>query len=72
VSPGQDRWIGLQGTGSLSNPASWTWITGEPNTFAHWSAGEPNGSGPCARMKTDGTWGDQTCNTSLTGVCERE
>ncbi len=74
IGTGMERWIGLLRTGDAgaTNPAAFTWITGEPSTFANWTAGEPNGSGPCARLRTDGTWADQTCATSLAAICERE
>ena len=74
ISGGQERWIGLARTSDagVTDAAAFAWITGEPSTFAHWTPGEPNGSGPCVRMKTDGTWADQTCATSLAAICEFE
>jgi hypothetical protein len=72
VSPGVDRWIGLhiQGGGTSTNPSSFSWVTGEPSTYANWGSGEPNGAGSCVRMRGDGSWADQSCNNSLAAVCE--
>ncbi len=68
-----DRWIGL--AKDYSAPAvatNYKWITGETGSYSHWQAGEPNGSGSCARLRSDGTWADYSCNTNLIAICERE
>jgi hypothetical protein len=39
-------WIGgRQTTGATEPSGGWTWVTGEPFTFANWYAGEPNDYG---------------------------
>lgn len=65
-----DRWIGLA---IFSGGSSWRWITSEPLTYTNWdtAAGEPNGSGYCARIRGT-TWADIGCNSSYPAVCERE
>ena len=72
VSPGVDRWIGLEraADAGATDASSFGWITGETTSYSNWSSGEPNGSGPCVRMKSDGTWGDQVCADSLAAICE--
>ncbi|MBI2392131.1 MAG: C-type lectin domain-containing protein [Deltaproteobacteria bacterium] len=64
-----ERWIGLARFGGAS---TFTWLTGEPVSFTYWNAGEPNGSGACARMLAGGRWADYSCSTSFTAICERE
>jgi len=63
-----ERWIGLA---RFSGSSSFRWITSEPVTYTNWASGEPNGSGYCARLRTDG-WADIGCDQSFPGVCERE
>jgi len=77
---GGDRWIGLaRKPTDPSTKASFVWVTGEAATYDHWATGEPNGSGPCARMVNgiggpgpSGTWGDRGCDTMQQAICERE
>ncbi len=67
-----DRWIGLsRPAGSTSTDASFVWITGETSSFRAWASGEPNGTGLCARIRSSGSWGDQTCSNAYTVICER-
>jgi hypothetical protein len=75
VGSGVDRWIGLsRDAAAPAVDASYLWITGEPRAgYANWTAGEPNGSGTCVRMKAGGVqWGDDVCTTAHDAVCERE
>jgi len=69
-----DRWIGLdRPAGSPTGDASFAWTTGEARSYTNWGAGEPNGSGECARMKgSSGQWADVSCTSSLRSICERE
>jgi len=69
-----DRWIGLNRPASSPvGDASFAWATGEPRTYTDWGAGEPNGTGECARMKgKSGQWADATCTSMLRTICERD
>jgi hypothetical protein len=62
-----DRWIGLRKSGT-----EFIWITGETSSYARWGSGEPNGSGDCARIRSTNDWGDQSCRTAYSAICERE
>ena len=67
-----ERWIGLyRPEGSPYMASSFRWVTTETGTYRNWASGEPNFSGSCARMRTDG-WADQSCATNYIAVCERE
>jgi hypothetical protein len=63
-----ERWIGLA---RFSGSTSFRWVTMEAMTYTNWAAGEPNGSGYCARLRTDG-WADISCSQYFPAVCERE
>ena len=70
-----DRWIGLsRPVGSPTGEASFSWVTAEAMTYKNWdaAAGEPNGSGECAKASFSGAWADQACSNKLFAVCERE
>lgn len=70
-----DRWIGLsRPVGSPTGASSFTWVTAEAVTYTNWdtAAGEPNGSGECARLNAASLWADRACNNKLFAVCERE
>ena len=47
---GAEWWIGgFQDPITEPDPAAgWTWVTGEPFLYAHWSSGEPNDGGRLA------------------------
>lgn len=67
-----DQWIGLSRTSpAILDKTAFTWVTAEAQTFDGWRAGEPNGTGQCARATSDG-WADWTCSSVLGAVCERE
>ena len=56
---------------------TWTWITGEPWSYAAWGSGEPNNMGAedCGEIYSDGPWNDITCTSNSFGqgyVCEFE
>lgn len=73
MTSGRERWIGLHRPFSApSTPSAFTWVTGESASYAKWAYGEPNGSGPCARLRTSNDWGDLACNTGLGAICERD
>lgn len=73
IRPGRDRWIGLsRPKGSASTAASFAWITGEPKPFERWNDAEPDGSGECARLRTNDRWADTGCNSAHEAICERE
>lgn len=68
-----DAWIGLSRPGSSpSRKSSFSWITGEATSYDAWAGGEPNGSGPCGRLRPPGQWADQDCSTKIAALCERE
>ncbi len=69
----RELWIGLRkATTDPSTRASFKWITGEPVTYNGWAPEDPNGGHDCARLRSDGLWGDFPCSTTLPGICERE
>ena len=74
MGAGQNRWIGLSRptTASPTDPKSFAWVTGEAETYMNWAAGEPNGSGECARMRNTNDWTDNSCTTGYDAICERE
>lgn len=73
MASGSDRWIGLsRPAGSASDAKLFKWVTGEAATYFKWDAGEPSGSGECARMKRGGAWGDSSCAAQIVAICERE
>jgi hypothetical protein len=68
-----DRWIGLfRPEGSPVTETSYRWVTTEPVTYTNWDPSEPNFSGSCVRLRSDGAWADNSCSTNLTAICERE
>lgn len=67
-----DRWIGLRRPpGSTNDAKLFTWVTAESTAFTKWDAGEPDGSGECARMKPNGAWADASCAAEYIAICER-
>jgi hypothetical protein len=73
VDASNPHWIGLSrpDAANPTDPASFSWITGEISSFSAWQAGEPNGDGSCARMSS-GTWDDWTCAGGFFALCERD
>lgn len=57
-------WLGYS-----RNGGSWSW-SGGTSSFTRWYPGEPNGSGSCARILTDGRWYDTNCNWTYDSMCE--
>jgi hypothetical protein len=74
-----ERWIGLSRMDpvtDITDPANFTWITGETKSYENWVDGEPN-DGPCVRMNATGAWLDRPCEITSTkpaleAVCERD
>jgi hypothetical protein len=70
-----NAWLGAQRTvgGALGE---FSWVTGEPWTYASWAAGEPSTFSELAGgYWTDGgprNWGDWVSSTSFRFVCEAE
>jgi hypothetical protein len=72
-------WIGLlQSSGSAAPGAGWTWNGTTQLNFTNWLTGKPddgdnneNGAEQCASIRTNGTWDDDACNSSLDYFCER-
>jgi hypothetical protein len=62
-------WIGAQEVPAGSH--TFVSTTGDPVPYFDWDVSEPNGSGPCVRMRTtNGTWADNPCGQSYSYVCE--
>ncbi|MCC6874608.1 MAG: C-type lectin domain-containing protein [Sandaracinaceae bacterium] len=64
----QGVWIGLHDEG-----AGFVWVDGSTPAFTAWDTGEPNGTGPCARMRSslaEGRWADLGCGVTTGFVCE--
>jgi carboxypeptidase family protein len=59
---GGGYWIGgFQPTGSAESAGGWSWINGEPFSFANWASGEPNDTtGHETRLQFLGDWGGGT------------
>lgn len=74
-----ERWIGLSRMDpvtTVTDPANFKWVDGEPKTYENWVDGEPN-DGPCVRMNATGAWLDRPCETTSTkpaleAICERD
>ncbi len=62
-------WIGYS---DLATANTWRWVTSEPGLDDLWDAGnaEPNGSGDCAVINSDGEWRDQNCAEQRDYLCE--
>jgi len=68
-----ERWIGLyRPDGTSYNASSYRWVTTETGTYRNWDSSEPNFSGQCVRMRSNGRWADQSCSINLIAICERE
>lgn len=68
-----DRWIGMfRPEGSPVAESSYRWLTTEAIGYDNWDSSEPNFSGSCVRLRSDGLWADNSCGTNLTAICERE
>lgn len=56
----RNRWIGgFQPSGSPEPGGGWTWVTGEPWSWAGWLPGEPNNAGPLGEDSAEfmgGNW----------------
>ncbi len=62
---GQYAWIGLHTTPLL------VWEDGTSPRFTSWESAEPDGSGPCARIRgSTGAWSDVPCTDRLAFICE--
>jgi hypothetical protein len=64
-------WIGFHDT---VVEGRWEWANGEPVTWTHWSAGEPNNAGgaeDCMEIRWSGyAWNDNNCALVKPYVCE--
>ena len=60
-------WIGLEQDGAGTR---YVWPDGSAATYFMWEGVEPNGTGPCVRMRTAGGWGDAICTNSFNYACE--
>jgi cysteine-rich repeat protein len=67
ASGGYNLWFGLS---ELGAPGTWSWVTDEPLVEHHWAAGEPNGTGSCARFTDAAEWEDFPCGDAHQVVCE--
>ncbi len=72
LRPTADRWIGLRSTSSSSSASAFKWINGEAVSYTNWGGGQPNNSGLCVAMRTDGSWNDRDCAETNDAICERE
>ncbi|XP_062503619.1 uncharacterized protein LOC134180477 isoform X2 [Corticium candelabrum] len=64
-----DTWIGLHD--QVVKNAS-VWFDGTSSTYTNWDTvgNEPNDSGDCVRIRSDGKWKDHRCTASYPYVCE--
>ncbi|XP_047488910.1 attractin-like protein 1 [Penaeus chinensis] len=61
-----EYWVGLRRPNG--------WIDGRPDDPSEWDAGEPNDSGPCARLRGSSNFkaADHGCDNSYKVICEQE
>jgi hypothetical protein len=67
-----DTWIGFD---DLTTEGTFTWVTGAPAAYNHFTGSEPNNNNneDCVYIKSDGTWNDTSCSdTNHAAVCECE
>ena len=62
-----DIWIGLN---DKDKKGSFVWIDGTRSSYTNWHSSEPDDSGDCVRMVSDGTWKDKSCSEKYQYVCE--
>jgi hypothetical protein len=68
------------GSTDASTPNTWAWLAGgtfwtglangTASGYAHWNAGEPNGSGPCLVVQTGFVWDDRICTDQRLYICD--
>ena len=59
-----DYWVGLY------DSSGWTWVDGQTLSYTNWYSGEPNGSGDCGRMISNGEWRDKECSDNYRVICK--
>ncbi|XP_062503625.1 alpha-N-acetylgalactosamine-specific lectin-like isoform X2 [Corticium candelabrum] len=64
-----DTWIGLHDQ-VVEN--TFVWTDGTKSTYTNWdpAGNEPNDSGDCVRIRSDGKWRDHKCSFLYPYVCE--
>ncbi len=64
----RDAWFGLN-----RRAGSWSYTSGAPDNVDFWEPGEPNGTGPCVRVKRDATFrfADWRCADPFAYLCQR-
>jgi hypothetical protein len=68
------------GATDATTPDEWSWLAGgklwsgqvdgTPYGYSHWSSNEPNGSGDCLVVQSNGPWDDRICSDQRKYVCE--
>lgn len=68
------------GASDEAEPNSWVWLqggtfwqgvaNGTATGYTNWSANEPNDSGDCLVVQSNGPWDDRTCGDQRKYVCE--
>lgn len=68
------------GATDATTPDEWSWLAGgklwsgqadgTAYGYANWSSNEPNGSGDCLVVQSNGPWDDRTCTDQRKYVCE--
>jgi hypothetical protein len=71
LGPGAElsHWIGLTSFNLPSVPGTHVWLTGSAPGFDGWADGQPNGNGPCVRLRPDALWDDTPCDRRHAVLC---
>ena len=60
MNPNLEYWIGLKRIGT----STYRWGDGTVYGYTNWYWDEPNETGRCTRIVSDGTWRDLDCNSN--------
>ncbi|XP_022092945.1 alpha-N-acetylgalactosamine-specific lectin-like [Acanthaster planci] len=62
-------WIGLL---DIALEGYWSWLDGSPLSSTQWGPGQPDNSGneDCVFLRTDSTWNDYVCESSVVYICK--
>ena len=69
------------GATDASSQNSWSWLAGgklwegvangTASGYTHWNSNEPNASGDCLVVQTNGAWDDRICTDQRKYICEK-
>ncbi|XP_052244335.1 C-type lectin domain family 10 member A-like [Dreissena polymorpha] len=64
---GKELWI----NGQKNNDGVWKYLDGTNITVQFWIEDEPDDSGKCLRVVSEGGWRDKACSKSYGYICEK-